>query len=584
MNAFLPSLLISLSIYLILALSFFGWGKMLIKLFRIKDKFKITLTVWIGWAFLLVLLGIIHFFLPLKAIYVIPLFGIGIVPALLHLRKELSKGRLKPLLNLRTLLIGLPAGLFILWVTLHGMLQPTNYDSGLYYFNTIRWFNTYPIIKGLGNLHGRLAFNQSFFLYDAALNFFPWFNQGRSIANAFLTVLTLGTLLETLAPAIQSPKVLFKAHPFKYLPAILILPYLGYLALTSNGLGSPAPDLASSLLQIVLFIVLAGALGDWLGGNHDQTSTAFFIAMLTPTIITVKLSNLAYGFTIYLFALAYGITFMRDRQTRQALKLLLPLPILIFAVWIVRGYLLSGTPFFPSTFGYLPFHWSVPTEWIEGEANWIYSWARLPNVHPDEVLGNWNWLPFWWERVRIKQIEFIYPLFTGAGLLLLGSMMTPFRKQTKNALLEWSITLPVIASLVYWFFSAPDIRFNITIFPLLALAGALIVSTQWHHLKSKKLIWKILPNLVLVALISWFYFSFVYQNQGMVRKISISGYYDPPAAALTERITDSGLAVWVPDNGDQCWDSPLPCTPYFRSDLRLISPGQPETGFTVLPD
>jgi hypothetical protein len=532
----------------------------------------------------LVTLGILHLFLPIQAIYVLPLLLLGIFLAIPNLKALFPRGWLKSLLTLKTLIIGLPAGLFILWITLHAMLQPTNYDSGLYHFNTIRWINTYPIVKGLGNLHGRLAFNQSFFLYDAALNLFPWFNQGRSIANAFLMILTLGTLLETLLPVFKKPAMLFKAHPFKFLPAILILPHFGYLALTSTGLGSPSPDLTSSLLQIVLFITLLNALGDWLNGNQDQTLKVLFLAILAPTLVTIKLSNLVFAMSLYLFALAYGIRLLHKHQARRALKLLLPLPILIMTVWILRGYLLSGTPLFPATFGAIKFPWSVPTEWIEGEANWIYSWARMPDVHFNEVLGNWNWLPYWWERMLIKKVEFVYPLFTGVGLLLLGLFLLPFRKEKRNALLEWSILLPLLASLAYWFFSAPDIRFSLTLLALLALAAALLISAQWHQVTSKRLIWEALPNLLLLGLISWFYFAFVIQNPGMLRKISTQGYYDPPVAALSEHTTDSGLVIWVPDRPDQCWDSPVPCTPYFKSNLHLLHPGHPEDGFAVFPD
>jgi hypothetical protein len=264
--------------------------------------------------------------------------------------------------------------------------------------------------------------------------------------------------------------------------------------------------------------------------------------------------------------------------------MLLPLPILIIAIWVLRGYLQSGTPFYPSTFGYIQFPWSMDTEWIEGEASWIYSWARLPNVHPDEVLGNWKWLPTWWDRVRTVKRDFIIPLITGASLLLVGGVLTFFRKQKKSILMEWSILLPIAAALIYWFFSAPDIRFNITIFPLLALCGALIVSSQWYALEPKSSIWKILLNLLLFVLISWFHLIFIAQNPGMLRKISTQGYYDPPVAALSEHVTESGLIIWMPDRGDQCWDSPLPCTPYFQSSLRLLKPGQPENGFTVHPD
>jgi hypothetical protein len=42
-----------------------------------------------------------------------------------------------------------------------------------------------------------------------------------------------------------------------------------------------------------------------------------------------------------------------------------------------------------------------------------------------------------------------------------------------------------------------------------------------------------------------------------------------PKPALILRHTLSGLPVYVPAQGNQCWDAPLPCTPYFDESLRL---------------
>lgn len=38
---------------------------------------------------------------------------------------------------------------------------------------------------------------------------------------------------------------------------------------------------------------------------------------------------------------------------------------------------------------------------------------------------------------------------------------------------------------------------------------------------------------------------------------------------LIRRIKGSGLIIYTPGAGDQCWDAPFPCTRYFRSELRL---------------
>jgi hypothetical protein len=68
----------------------------------------------------------------------------------------------------------------------------------LYHFNTIRWLNEYPLVPGLGNLHGRLAYNQSFFTYAASVNFYPLFHHGHNVANSFLLLLFLAECLHAL--------------------------------------------------------------------------------------------------------------------------------------------------------------------------------------------------------------------------------------------------------------------------------------------------------------------------------------------------------------------------------------------------
>jgi hypothetical protein len=48
-------------------------------------------------------------------------------------------------------------------------------------------------------------------------------------------------------------------------------------------------------------------------------------------------------------------------------------------------------------------------------------------------------------------------------------------------------------------------------------------------------------------------------------------------------VTRSGLVVHVPRAGEQCWDAPLPCTPYPHESLALRLPGDIGAGFEVEP-
>jgi hypothetical protein len=54
-------------------------------------------------------------------------------------------------------------------------------------------------------------------------------------------------------------------------------------------------------------------------------------------------------------------------------------------------------------------------------------------------------------------------------------------------------------------------------------------------------------------------------------------------AVTTPRTLPSGLVVNDPGNTMQCWDAPLPCSPFKVDALRLRRPDDLAAGFTVAP-
>src|SRR5262245_12093872 len=62
------------------------------------------------------------------------------------------------------------------------------------------------------------------------------------------------------------------------------------------------------------------------------------------------------------------------------------------------------------------------------------------------------------------------------------------------------------------------------------------------------------------------------------------GWHHEPHSPVTNAMCKRwDTPVFTPQQGGSCWDSPLPCTPYFNPDLRLRIPGQLASGFTMLP-
>jgi hypothetical protein len=118
--------------------------------------------------------------------------------------------------------------------------------------------------------------------------------------------------------------------------------------------------------------------------------------------------------------------------------------------------------------------------------------------------------------------------------------------------------------LVFWFFTAPDVRFANALFWILPVASTLFL----FKLLEKQ---GRLKNVIIVLM-------FLLLNANVVLEVvlypymrtSVIGYMPFASANLVEKQTLSGLRVLVPAKGDQCWDSELPCTPNFNDRLSFI--------------
>ncbi|HEY8165195.1 MAG TPA: hypothetical protein VIF83_06530 [Gemmatimonadaceae bacterium] len=571
----------ALAAYAVLALAFLGWGEGAARLFRAHSDVaeRGSVTVWLGWAAALLVLQVVHLFLPLNSIVVAPVFAAGIIMAVPRLRRLVAERRVRgsraPIVGLVCLLIA------AIWIASRSMLPPENFDSGLYHIPTIRWINSYAIVPGLGNLHGRFAFNQSFFTYAAAVNAFPFQGFGRGIANSFLVLLLLWQSIELLAHW-RNEAAGTVGNLTIQAAALVMLSIVVYLSVTSDGLASPTPDLAATLIQLSMFLIFIQCVTAWRSSeakDHGVTVLAF----LAATAITVKLSTLAFSACVLAVWLiesrrSYrGARGYADRAARLA-----PFA-LILGVWVIRGYVLSGCPVYPSTSGCVSVSWAVPLDKVADEARWIFGWARTPGVNWRQVLGSWSWLGPWLSRASHDIVGIVYPLVSSA-ILIIGAFLARKlqRNRTKDsASLSWIVLVPVLAGMTFWFFTAPDPRFGRVFFWLLALGAALLFVSSIQGAADQRMRGMALWAAVLVADAS--FIGFVLSKPSGLTAVSSRGWMPVETPRVTVRRTLSGLTVYTPGDDDRCWNAPLPCTPYFTPELRLLGSGL-GSGFTVRHD
>ena len=59
------------------------------------------------------------------------------------------------------------------------------------------------------------------------------------------------------------------------------------------------------------------------------------------------------------------------------------------------------------------------------------------------------------------------------------------------------------------------------------------------------------------------------------------GFHPTREVSMKTFVTDSGLSLLCPEEGDQCWDAALPCTPYPNPAMRLRKERDLRSGFVI---
>src|SRR5688572_9579424 len=160
-----------------------GIGLIFRRLFGLRrlDAQAFLTSFWFGISLIILLLQLWHFLFPIKwqAFGVLLAVGIGgLLGSATEIWKWLDRTNWRKNYGLFLVL-----ALLGLWLANRAMGPCTAYDSGMYHAPTINWVQTCLVVPGLGNLHGRLAFNGSSLLYAALVVVGPWSGRSNHLVN-----------------------------------------------------------------------------------------------------------------------------------------------------------------------------------------------------------------------------------------------------------------------------------------------------------------------------------------------------------------------------------------------------------------
>ena len=233
--------------------------------------------------------------------------------------------------------------------------------------------------------------------------------------------------------------------------------------------------------------------------------------------------------------------------------------------------------------------WAVPREAIVEEANWVYSWARNPGEPWSSVLGNWAWFTPWLQKMSKHLVGVMYPLGQSA-LFSMGAVIVALAiKRSRLHPLEWAVLSPPLIGLAYWFLIAPSIRFAHALLFLLSLSSCRLFLLSVQPMAGKRAFPAIFGVVFLLG--NFHFLQYSLNNKWTLKPCAPEGswiacipsasWQPIPEVPLTTHETSSHLTVLTPASGNQCWDAPLPCTPYFNPTLELRDISILGSGFVV---
>jgi hypothetical protein len=461
------------------------------------------------------------------------------------------------------------------------------YDAGMYYFQAVRWMNEHPVVPGLGNLSMQLGINQSYFLWAALLNLSPLWVSGFMVVNCL-------TFAVAMAPGVREMVRLRRSDPPPDAPGLLrILTVPLLLALGMNdGTATPSPDVFASVLCVVVFDQAAA----WLA-IRGPARPPYHVVLLCAALVTVKLSMVVYaGALTLVVAVVHAVRAGRDPAGGGLLRptaVAMTIALVAGVPWAARNVMTTGYPLFPSPVAPCPVAWRIPGHRVAFVADYIRAWARHPGADGRDFR----------DRLAAEQTRILLrepgamtpgafrelvrgtPWFSGwladslrsplwvtgmAGSLLAGIALAGLRRRARGKpdagrCLD-PLYVPLLAAIVFWFHTAPAIRFGIPFFLLLLAlpAAQLVLRLPFGPAGLRR----------TVAAAAW-----------LLAAVSLAGGYPPRSRlwadiVVPQRVipdmrpftTHSGLVVLMPVHDVRSFDAPLPSTSVRNPFLSLLDP------------
>lgn len=418
-----------------------------------------------------------------------------------------------------------------------------HYDSDLYHAQSIRWIEEYGVIKGLGNVHNRLAYNSSFFAVSALYSMKFLVGQSLHSINGFMTLLLSISVLDIM-DSVKRKRFILSDY--------IRIATIYYLTVICDEIVSPASDFA--IMCTIFYIVIKWV--DLL--EKKEKDIAPYALLCVGGVYAVSLKLTAGLVLILLIKPAYRL--IKEKKVKE-IFIYISMGFIVILPWVIRNVIISGYLIYPfPELDIFSFAWKIDPNFAAKDAVEIKVWGRgLYDVALVDM-PVWQWFENWFKSSLSGTEKLI--ILADIVCLVIALIITVyvFVKKKWEHLDYLLVELMIICSYGFWQLSAPLIRYGY------AYALILIVLTLGFikmHIGFDKIVYYGIIILGIVKLLIllkyahgfWYFGNYLWQKD--------YGIYE------TESYEIEGEIFYYPALGDQIGYEPFPAVSQ-KKELEFI--------------
>lgn len=442
-----------------------------------------------------------------------------------------------------------------------------HYDTGLYHAQAIHWLEDYGIVKGLGHMHVRLAYNSAYFPLCALFSMREVFGQSLHSVSGFVSALMCCYSVYGWNKSLKDKTFLKQSA----ISDMIRLAPLFYFLVCMLEITSPESDYITVYLIIFIILRLVEVFEKESEDKKSHLAGYCLLAVCSFALVGYKLSA-----AVIAVVTVWPLIVMIKKKKWAGIAVCAILCILVVVPYLIRNVIICGWLVYPvDAIDLFNVSWKFDKSTLSGDAAEIGQWAKSLDKVEGGFSTTFGWIGFWWQEQYLAT-----KLFVASMLMSLPVMIVTFFDRKK-----WFVKYLMVilaSSVVFYMIKAPLIRYcygPVLIIPLMT-AGYLLAKAAGAKDKSvdNKSSWfesrlgLLLAGVLTIVIIAPSLYSttqimkFNYQESAgrfnfgnyIVKQVD---YPEPEVFGFDWY----GQKVYLPLEGDQCWYFAFPSSPYFET-------------------